>query len=92
MHNHDKKTPGELHDERRAATRARFGSTISRLRLDLGLTQENLAERSGLAADTIKRLERGRGSPCFDTMGKLALGLGMRLSELFDKFELPQHE
>jgi transcriptional regulator with XRE-family HTH domain len=86
MGNNDK-TPGERHDDRRTQVCGAFGELTNRLRTDRRLTQEQLAERSGLATDMIKRLEKGRFSPSLHTMGKLALGLDMRLSEIFDAFE-----
>jgi transcriptional regulator with XRE-family HTH domain len=68
----------------------KFGETIERLRRDRGLTQENLAELSHLSPDTIKRVEKGQMSPSLHTQGKLALGFGMRLSEIFEEFERNQ--
>ncbi len=52
------------------------------------MTQEVLAERSGLSADTILRLEHGSFSPSLETLRKLCLGLDMMLSTLFEAFEL----
>lgn len=71
----------------RARSRAEFGETIKRLRTDHGLTQARLAELAGLATDAIQGLEKGGFSPGLDTLRKLAGGLGMRLSEVFDEFE-----
>lgn len=52
------------------------------------MTQEVLAERSGLSADTIRRLEHGSFSPSLDTLRKLCVGLDLMLSTLFESFEL----
>lgn len=52
------------------------------------MTQEVLAERSGLSADTIRRLEHGSFSPSLETLRKLCLGLDLMLSTLFESFEL----
>lgn len=52
------------------------------------MTQEVLAERSGLSADTIRRLEHGSFSPSLDTLRKLCAGLDLMLSTLFESYEL----
>ena len=54
------------------------------------MTQEQLAERSGLAADTIRRLEKSNFSPSLKTLRKLCAGLGISLGTLFQAFELPR--
>lgn len=68
-------------------TRA-FGAFVKRLRKARGMTQEVLAERAGLAADTIRRLEYGEFSPSLDTLAKLTDGLGIDLATLFNAFAL----
>jgi transcriptional regulator with XRE-family HTH domain len=52
------------------------------------MTQDVLAERSGLSADTIRRLEHGSFSPSLETLRKLCLGLDLMLSTLFESFEV----
>jgi transcriptional regulator with XRE-family HTH domain len=52
------------------------------------MTQEVLAERCGLSADTIRRLEHGSFSPSLDTLRKLCGGLDLMLSTLFESYEL----
>ena len=64
-----------------------FGRHVKSCRRARGLTQEALAERAELSADTIRRLEAGTFSPSLGTLRKLAAGLGMRLSTLFEAFE-----
>jgi predicted ATPase/DNA-binding XRE family transcriptional regulator/predicted negative regulator of RcsB-dependent stress response len=66
---------------------ADFGSLLKQLRRDAWLTQEELAERSGLSVRTIRGLERGEGhSPRPDTVNLLAqaLGLSDEENELFE--------
>ncbi len=65
-----------------------FGRFVRLLRKGRGQTQEQLAERAGLAADTIRRLESGSFSPSLDTLVKLGAGLRLELSSLFVAFEL----
>jgi transcriptional regulator with XRE-family HTH domain len=52
------------------------------------MTQEVLAERSGLSPDTIRRLEHGSFSPSLETLRKLCSGLDLMLSTLFESYEL----
>jgi transcriptional regulator with XRE-family HTH domain len=66
---------------------ARFGRLVRRLRNARGLTQEALAERANLAADTIRRMEHGSFSPSLETLAKLVVGLDTSLSTLFTAFE-----
>jgi transcriptional regulator with XRE-family HTH domain len=46
-------------------------------RRQLGWTQEQLAERSGIGQTEISKIERGRKSPTLDTYARLAAALGM---------------
>lgn len=63
--------------------RRRFAAHLRTLRAERGLTQEELAEQSGLAVDTIRRIERAAMSPTLDSLGKLAEGLHTSLYGLF---------
>jgi transcriptional regulator with XRE-family HTH domain len=65
-----------------------FGRHVRSLRRARGMTQEVLAERCGLSADTIRRLEHGSFSPSLDTLRKLCGGLDLMLSTLFESYEL----
>lgn len=65
-----------------------FGRFVRRLRKARGQTQEQLAERADLSADTIRRLESGSFSPSLDTLTKLNEGLRLDFSTLFVAFEL----
>lgn len=59
-----------------------LAALVRRYRLSAALSQEELAERSGLSARTISDLERGLSStPRPDTMRMLAQGLGLADSE-----------
>jgi len=66
----------------------RFGRHVRSLRKARGLTQEQLAEQADLSADTIRRLENGGFSPSRATLRKLCCGLELRLSTLFESYEL----
>ncbi|MFO7562917.1 MAG: helix-turn-helix transcriptional regulator [Enhygromyxa sp.] len=65
-----------------------FGQHARSLRRARGMTQEVLAEASGLSPDTIRRLEHGSFSPSLDTLMKLCSGFDLMLSTLFEAAEL----
>jgi transcriptional regulator with XRE-family HTH domain len=69
-----------------------FGQHVRSCRLARGLTQEELAEASGLSSDTIRRLEHGEFSPSLRTLGKVCRGLGVELSTLFIAFETGERD
>ncbi|MFH1852587.1 MAG: helix-turn-helix transcriptional regulator [Candidatus Neomarinimicrobiota bacterium] len=53
--------------------------TLKKRRKALGVTQEHLAELSGVGLRTLKALESGQSNPTFETLAKLAEVLGMEL-------------
>ena len=59
-----------------------FGQTLRRLREERGMSQEDLGHEADLHFTTISRLERGMTSPTLKTLHKLAVVLGVRISEL----------
>lgn len=60
-----------------------LGRTLRRLRRLASLTQEELAERSGVSVDVIRQLEQGRKhSARLPTLHALADGLGVELTTL----------
>jgi y4mF family transcriptional regulator len=48
-------------------------------RVDLGVTQNYLADLAGVGLRTLKKIEGGKGNPTFETLNKLAEVLGMEL-------------
>ena len=44
-----------------------------------GLTQRQLAERTGIAQSDISKMENGNANPSLRTLKRLAAGMGMRL-------------
>ena len=53
--------------------------TLKKRRELLGVTQEHLAELSGVGLRTLKALESGKSNPTFETLTKLVEVLGMEL-------------
>jgi transcriptional regulator with XRE-family HTH domain len=59
-----------------------FESIIKQLknrREELKVTQETLADISGVGLRTLKQLESGKGNPTLETLTKLADALGMEV-------------
>ena len=54
--------------------------TIKERREILQITQETLAELSGVSLRTLKQFESGKGNPTLQTISKLANALGLELS------------
>lgn len=51
------------------------GRNVRRIRAERGMTQEQLAERSGFSQQYISDLERGRRNPTIVSLYELALAL-----------------
>lgn len=53
-------------------------------RIKAGLTQEQLAEKSGLSRNSIQKIETGKVSPTVETLEKLALAFNMDFQSFID--------
>ncbi|WP_095996275.1 helix-turn-helix transcriptional regulator [Massilibacteroides vaginae] len=53
---------------------------IKERRLLLGITQQDLADISGVALRTVKQIETGKANPSLNTLNKIADVLGMSLN------------
>lgn len=62
---------------------AKFGSHVAGIRASKSITQEQLAEKTGLNRMTIAFVESGRRWPRIGTLNRLAKGLGVRIEDLF---------
>ena len=62
-------------DISRKKTQMKIGQEIKKLRLDKGMTQEELAERTNLSTRTIQRIENGEVDPRAYTLQTLASAL-----------------
>jgi transcriptional regulator with XRE-family HTH domain len=63
------------------------GGNVKRVRQERGLTQEQLADRSGFSQQYISGLEQGRRNPTIVTLYELALALGVSHIELVQPIE-----
>ncbi|WP_282608802.1 helix-turn-helix domain-containing protein [Pelagibius sp. Alg239-R121] len=61
---------------------AELSARIRRWRRARGLSQAELAERSGFARSTLSKIENGQLSPTFEILLKLARGFDVEVSEL----------
>ncbi|MDA8093084.1 MAG: helix-turn-helix transcriptional regulator [Betaproteobacteria bacterium] len=59
-----------------------FGQVLQELRLQKGLTQDQLAERAGTERSHISALERAEKGPALATIFNLADGLGIPAADL----------
>ena len=62
----------------------KFGNKLKQLRKEKGMTQEYLADETGLTVESISNIERGIFGPKFDNLEKLALALEIEVQLLFD--------
>jgi transcriptional regulator with XRE-family HTH domain len=59
-----------------------MGTRLQRLRKAAGLSQSQLARRSGIPLPTLRGWEQGRATPLLDAAARLAVALGCDLNEL----------
>lgn len=62
---------------------AAFGRNVAAMRQKRGLTQDDLADKTGLSIDTIGAIEQGRRWARLTTLHALAKGLRVTIDELF---------
>lgn len=65
----------------------RIGEKIKRLRLENGLTQEELANRCELSKGFISQVERDMTSPSIASLVDILESLGTNLNEFFSENE-----
>ena len=61
-----------------------FGKRLRDIRRRKDMTQEKLADLSGLSIQYIGEIERGKRNPSLTSIEMLASALGMSVSDLFD--------
>jgi transcriptional regulator with XRE-family HTH domain len=67
----------------RGDIRDRFGFALKGRREELGLTQEELAERAGIHRTYLSDVERGSRNICLINIERVAVALALQPSELF---------
>lgn len=61
-----------------------LGEQIRQLRLERGLTLEDVAERSGVSLGSLSQLERGLGNPSFGTLVRISHALRVSVGRLVE--------
>lgn len=65
----------------------KFGETLKLLRTEKGISQEKLAELSGLHRTYISDIERGERNVSLVNIVRIAEGLEVEIAELFKEIE-----
>ena len=60
-----------------------FRINLKHYRVQLGYTQEKLSELSGISADYLSEIERGKRTPSFKRMDLIANALNIEVYKLF---------
>lgn len=60
-----------------------LGKRVALARKDCGLTQQELANQTGLASRTVQAIEKGHKNPTYKTLLRLAMRLGISPGTLF---------
>lgn len=63
---------------------SQFGGYLRKLRREKGLSQSELAFRGSFDRNYIGMVERGERNPSLKSLHRIALALGVSLSELFN--------
>jgi transcriptional regulator with XRE-family HTH domain len=69
-----------------------LGEEIRKARLKAGLSQESLADKSGLHRTYISLLERNKKSPTLETLFRICHALGVSAAGLIKKVEAKRNE
>lgn len=64
-------------------TKDKLGRRVQKLRKNMGLSQEELAEKIKISRTHMGHVEQGRKSPSLKVMTKLAKALKVKISDLF---------
>jgi HTH-type transcriptional regulator / antitoxin HipB len=92
MSGHGRLVPGDNLDDpeiragyEEARRAIELGAMVRQLRLDIGLSQEELAQRAGMTQPALSRLERGGGIPTIAVLDRIANALQATLTVSFTR-------
>jgi transcriptional regulator with XRE-family HTH domain len=71
----------------RAAIQQRLGRAVKTVRVERGLTQEQVSAVSGLHPTYISDIERGARNPSWEAMSRLATGIGVSVADIGREFD-----
>ena len=66
------------------ALRESLGNAIRDKRKGMGLTLAEMAKRTGVSLGYLSQIELGKNSASIETLYRICLGLGMKMSDLFE--------
>jgi ActR/RegA family two-component response regulator len=69
------------------ALRESLGSAIRERRKALSLTLSNMSDRTGVSLGYLSQIELGKNSASIETLYRICLALGMKMSELFQSVQ-----
>jgi CheY-like chemotaxis protein len=72
-----------------AALRESLGNAIRERRKGMGLTLAQMAQRTGVSLGYLSQIELGKNSASIETLYRISLGLGLKMSELFQAVQNP---
>ncbi len=62
----------------------KFGNSVAFIRKQMGLTQEELAFKSDLSTNYVRKIEKGLVNPSLKTIRKIAKALDINIGELIE--------
>ena len=71
------------------ALRKTLGAAIRERRKALGLTLAQMAQRTDVSLGYLSQIELGKNSASIETLYRITLGLGIKMSELFQTIQQP---
>jgi CheY-like chemotaxis protein len=71
------------------ALREQLGAAIRERRKALGLTLADMAKRTGVSLGYLSQIELGKNSASIETLYRIALGLRVRIADLFQAIQSP---
>ena len=72
-----------------AALRESLGNAIRERRKTLSLTLAQMAQRTGVSLGYLSQIELGKNSASIETLYRISLGLGLKMSDLFQAVQNP---
>jgi DNA-binding NtrC family response regulator len=72
-----------------AALRECLGEAIRQRRKALGLTLAQMARRTSISLGYLSQIELGKNSASIETLYRISLGLGIKISDLFQTIQMP---
>lgn len=73
--------------EEKLSFAVQLGKHLRKMRLEKGISQENLSMDSGYYRTYVGKIEQGKYSPSTHTIWRLAHTLGMNLEQFFKNFK-----